>query len=77
MEQLSFETEEDSGLFQAVMALPAKYRVAIHLFYYEDYSVGEIADILHITPGNVKTRLSRGRAALRGALQEAWNNDGS
>ena len=75
MESLSFETEEDSGLFQAVMALPARYRVAIHLFYYEDYSVQEIADILHITPGNVKTRLSRGRAALRGALQEAWNND--
>ena len=59
------------------MALPAKYRMAIHLFYYEDYSVQEIADILHITPGNIKTRLSRGRAALRGALQEAWNNDGS
>ena len=75
MESLSFETEEDSGLFQAVMALPAKYRMAIHLFYYEDYSVEEIANILHITPGNVKTRLSRGRAALRGALQEAWNND--
>ena len=72
-----FQDPEHRELYEAVMALPAKYRVAIHLFYYEDYSVEEIAAILHITPGNVKTRLSRGRSALRGALQEAWDNDES
>lgn len=77
METLVFDSEESSGLFEAVMALPEKYRIVIHLFYYEDYTVNEIADILRITPGNVKTRLSRGRASLRSALKEAWEDDES
>ena len=47
----------------------------VHLFYYEDYSVNEIADILKITPGNVKVRLSRGRMSLRNTLKEAWEDD--
>lgn len=72
---LSFETEESLGLFEAVMQLPEKYRIVIHLFYYEDYSVKEIAEILKVTPGNVRVRLSRGREFLRGALKEAWEND--
>lgn len=75
MESLSFESQEASDIFEAVMNLPTKYRIVIHLFYYEDYSVNEIADILKITPGNVKTRLSRGRMSLRNTLKEAWDND--
>ncbi len=75
METLSFETKESSDIFEAVMSLPTKYRIVIHLFYYEDYSVNEIADILKITPGNVKTRLSRGRMSLRNTLKEAWDDD--
>ena len=59
METLAFQSEESSELFEAVMKLPEKYRIVVHLFYYEDYSVKEIADILKITPGNVKVRLSR------------------
>lgn len=65
METLAFQSEESSELFEAVMKLPEKYRIVVHLFYYEDYSVKEIADILKITPGNVKVRLSRGRMSLR------------
>ncbi len=75
METLSFETKESSDIFEAVMNLPTKYRIVIHLFYYEDYSVNEIAAILRLTPGNVKTRLSRGRMSLRSALKEAWEDD--
>ncbi len=75
METMTFETNEASELFEAVMNLPAKYRIVIHLFYYEDYSVTEIADILKLTPGNVKTRLSRGRMSLRNTLKEAWEDD--
>lgn len=72
---LTFETQEASELFEAVMALPENYRVPIHLFYYEDYSVAEIANILHLTEGSVKTRLSRGRKMLKNTLQEAWDDD--
>lgn len=75
METLSFETPEAGELFEAAMNLPEKYRVVIHLFYYEDYSVHEISDILKLSENNVKVRLSRGRALLREALQEEWEND--
>ena len=49
----------------------------LHLFYYEDYSVREIADILKLSESNVKDRLSRGRALLRDSLKEEWENDNS
>ena len=77
METLTFESDESYELFEAVMKLPEKYRIVIHLFYYEDYSVQEIADILKITQTNVKVRLSRGRLSLRKTLKEAWSNDES
>lgn len=75
METLTFETPESEGVFEAVMNLPEKYRIVIHLFYYEDYAVREIADILKLRESNVKVRLSRGRALLREVLKEEWNDD--
>jgi RNA polymerase sigma-70 factor (ECF subfamily) len=75
IETLTFESEESSDLLETVMKLPKKYRIVIHLFYYEDYSVNEIADILRVTPGNVKVRLSRGRMSLRNTLKEVWEDD--
>ncbi len=75
METLTFETQKDSELFEAVMNLPVKYRIVIHLYYYEDYSVREIAGLLKLTESNVKARLSRGRGMLRQTLKEEWNAD--
>lgn len=75
MGSLTFETPGDEHLFETVMSLPEKYRIAIHLFYYEDYSVREIADILKLSESNVKVRLSRGRDMLRKILKEEWNDD--
>ena len=72
---LEFESEESCELFETVMKLPEKYRIVIHLFYYEDYSVREIAEILKLTESNVKVRLSRGRMLLRNTLQEVWEDD--
>ena len=57
------------------MHLPEKYRIVIHLYYYEDYTVREIADILKLSESNVKIRLSRGRALLKEALKEEWDDD--
>ena len=57
------------------MKLPEKYRIVIHLFYYEDYSVREIADILKLSESNVKVRLTRGRTLLRNVLKEVWDDD--
>ena len=75
METLTFETKESENLFETVMKLPEKYRIVIHLFYYEDYSVSEIADILKLSESNVKVRLSRGRGLLRETLKEEWKDD--
>ncbi len=75
METLAFETSESETLFETVMQLPKKYRIVIHLYYYENYSVGEIAKILKLSESNVKTRLMRGRAKLREVLKEEWDDD--
>lgn len=63
------QKREEDDLLEKVMALPEKYRVVIHLFYYEGFSVKEMAEILEITEGNVKMRLSRGRSMLKKVLE--------
>ncbi len=75
MESLAFETPQDETLFETVMSLPDKYRIVIHLYYYEDYSIREIAKILKMTESNVKVRLSRGRKLLKQTLKEDWEDD--
>lgn len=75
IETLVFETPASKELFEEVMKLPEKYRIVIHLFYYEDYSVREIADILKLSESNAKVRLTRGRTLLRNVLKEVWDDD--
>lgn len=75
METLVFEAPEDEALFETVMALPQKYRLVIHLYYYEEYSVHEIAAALKLTESNVKVRLSRARGMLKEQLKEGWDGD--
>ncbi len=73
MEQIECSTqtsmEEPSDLYDAVMELPAKYRVLIDLYYYEDYSVKEIADILKMNVSTIQTRLMRARKMLKEKLE--------
>ena len=61
--------EEESEVYLAVMNLPQKYRTVIHLFYYEDFSVLEIAKILNSNESTVKSQLLRGRNLLKEALK--------
>jgi len=56
-------------LERLVASLPEAQRAAITLFYYQDRSLGEVARILGLPEGTVKTHLHRARAALRRALQ--------
>ena len=62
--------DESGALFRAVTALPEPYRIVIHLHYYEDYSVREIAQLLRLPQATVKTRLFRGRQLLRQVFEE-------
>lgn len=75
MNELPFEEPADSRLFEAVMRLPKKYRITVHLFYYEEYSVREIAEILKCREGTVKSQLNRARKLLKSMLLEEWNDD--
>lgn len=75
IETLTFETSQSENLFETVMRLPEKYRIVIHLYYYEDYSVREIANILRLSESNVKVRLSRGRSRLKEVLKEEWDDE--
>ncbi|HLS09590.1 RNA polymerase sigma factor SigW [Lentibacillus sp.] len=54
---------------QEIAGLPPKYRSVIILRYLEEFSLQEISDILDIPLGTVKTRIHRGREALRKKLR--------
>ena len=64
--------EEDGGqeLVEAILALPASQRAAVHLHYYEGYTSEEIGAILGQRPGTVRSHLSRARDALRRYLSD-------
>lgn len=64
------QLSEERALFDAVMALPTKYRTVVHLHYYEGYTFAEIGEMLHIKPSAVSMRLHRARNLLRSKLQE-------
>ena len=71
------ETAEEVGVeddyrevYSAVLSLPGKYRAVIHLHYFEGLSVAEMAQMLQVPEGTVKSQLSRGRALLRELLKE-------
>ena len=63
-----------SEIFHQVMNLPLKYRVAIHLHYYEGYKIEEIATMLNVSVGSVTMRLKRGREKLRLELEDEYEN---
>lgn len=60
--------DRDRILRRAVLALPAKYRDAMVLFYFHDMDISVAARTLRLPEGTVKTRLARGREILRTKL---------
>lgn len=58
----------DTSLSTALFALPAKTRLLLCLYYVEEFSIGEIAIILHIPEGTVKSRLYHARQQLQSLL---------
>jgi len=56
---------------EAIRSLVFKYREVIVLFYYEGFSIKEMADLLGVPEGTVKNRLHRARKQLRDLLAES------
>lgn len=72
-EEITFDTPEKSEVYYAVQSLPSKYRSVIHLFYYEDMSIREIASCLGVKESTVKSQLLRGREQLRNKLKGGYD----
>lgn len=74
-EQPAFQEPEQGELYQAVMSLPEKYRTVLDLFYYEELSTLEIAQLLDIRQSAVTTRLARARGKLKKTLTGVWQDE--
>ena len=67
--------EERQYVRRAVDALPEKYRIVVLLYYMEELSVAQIASLLRVPVGTVKSRLHQARKLLRQQLTEVWLDD--
>jgi len=67
---LQIPSGESDETIRILGKLQPKYRVVLYLHYYEQYTTGEIAQLLKIPTGTVSTRLSRGREQLKKLLKE-------
>lgn len=64
------DCEERMSLWSAVIRLPEEQKAVVTLFYYEDLPIRAISEVLGVTQGTVKTRLSRARGRLRQMLDQ-------
>lgn len=67
--QADMMEQPEDGIIDVVKQLPQKYRVVIHLFYYEEMSIEEISKVLKMKPSTVRTQLTRARVKLKGLLE--------
>lgn len=64
-------------VFQALQSLPADYRIALSLRAIEDMSYDQIAEALNLSPGTVKSRISRARERIRKLLAGNFSESSS
>lgn len=67
---ISMERLDRSNILNALGKVDANFQAAVALFYLEDHSYPEIAEILQVPLGTVKSRISRGIAQLQVLLSE-------
>ena len=71
----AYDHYEEGSVLEAVLSLSEKYRTVIHLYYFEEYAVKEIAEILNEKETAVQTQLQRARAQLRKKLGEDFDHE--
>jgi len=64
--------KSDSGILDALMTLPEKYRMVLELYYVEECSIESIAKMVGRTTSAVKMRLQKGRKLLSEAYRKEW-----
>lgn len=75
-ENVIFQTPKKDDILPAVLELPKKDRLILHLYYYENYRIKEIAKILSMSETSIQTRLSRSREKLKVILKEEYYYEG-
>ena len=67
----AYEPPPEHPVREAVSKLPPKYRLAVHLYYYEELSIAEIAERTDQKEGTVKSKLHRAREMLNVLMEES------
>lgn len=68
-EEIPDRAEPEGELLTAVLSLPEKYSTPLHLYYYEGYSIKEIAQLMRLLPATIGTRLLRARRMLKDMVE--------
>lgn len=71
-DDLLYMPHENAGLLRFVLSLEKKYRIPIHLHYYEGYSIEEISRLMDIKVATVGTWLARGRKKLKDMIGDDY-----
>lgn len=66
--QIAAPIVPDTWLLDAMKSLPEKHRISLYLYYYEEYSAREIADVMGVKEAAVNQYLARGRRKLRSII---------
>ncbi|MBU3105100.1 RNA polymerase sigma factor [Clostridium gasigenes] len=68
---ICYKESDSYELMCEVEKLKLEFRTVLILFYYEDMSIKSISEVLSISQGTVKSRLSRAKAKLKTILEES------
>lgn len=66
------QLSSDSGILEALMTLPEKFRFVLTLYYVEEYRIEDIAKMIGRTPSAVKMRLQKGRQLLEETFRKEY-----
>jgi RNA polymerase sigma-70 factor (ECF subfamily) len=68
-----YDDPNEANILTDIIQLPTKYKIVIYLYYFEDYSIKQISEILKIKESAAKMRLQRGRQLLKVELEGYGN----
>ncbi len=77
MEQFVCDTEEVKGIVAAIMELEEDYREVLSLFYLNELTPGEIADVLNRPYNTVRSQINRGRKKLLRRIRQEQRRSGA
>ena len=66
--------DSDQEVKDLLLALPEKYRTVLHLHYFEDMRISDIAELLELSDSAVKMQLSRARTMLKENIERGEEN---